>query len=302
MVLESTFYPSTSTAVMVPMHERGAGLKAHVDFAIVDSTDRKDPGNIQFDTSNIPKVVGADTAPERYIAVSLYSNMIQTVPIRDLKTAKSVKWIEIFSRPINVALVNEPKTAAAYIDIDGLETIEAVQAKTFGFVPFYLGQSPKGHFLPIYPFHFIRKLRNCGENTRVIGLSGDVISKLLRSVVQRPEREMGDKLGRAIDVSRVLLLGLACKKDIDDMCESPSLMLIDLLRERGVRVDYHDPHNPASPYTNEYPAVVGMVSVPMTTESIAFCAAVLISTDRIAVDYGCLLQQGSDRRHPQRGR
>jgi UDP-N-acetyl-D-glucosamine dehydrogenase len=290
VVLESTTYPGTSAEVMIPILERGSGLKAHIDFAIAYSPEREDPGNIQFDTSKIPKVVGADTAPERDMALSMYATITQTVPVRDLKTAEAVKLTENIFRLINIALVNELKTVFAGMDIDVWEVIEAAKTKPFGFMPFYPGPGLGGHCIPIDPFYLTWKAREYGENTRFIELAGDVVSKLPKLVVEGLSRAMSDKLGRAMKDSRVLVLGLAYKKDIDDMRESPSLILIDLLRERGAHVDYHDPHIPVAPHTREHPEVAGMVSVAMTAENIGSYDAVLISTDHSAVDYGTLVK------------
>jgi UDP-N-acetyl-D-glucosamine dehydrogenase len=289
VVLESTTYPGTSSEVMVPILERVSGLKAHVDFAIAYSPEREDPGNIQFDTSKIPKVVGADTEAERDMALSMYATITQTVPVSDLKTAEAVKLMENIFRLINIAAVNELKTVFAGMGIDVWEVIEAARTKPFGFMPFYPGPGIGGHCIPIDPFYLTWKAREYGETTRFIELAGDVMSRLPRLVVESVARAMSDKSGRAINGSRVLLVGLAYKKDIDDMRESPSLVLIDLLRERGAHVDYHDPHIPVAPHTHEHPEVAGMVSVPVTAHTIASYDAVLIATDHSAVDYGTLV-------------
>ena len=289
VILESTTYPGTSDEVVKAILEQ-SGLRAGVDFAIAYSPEREDPGNVDFSTSSIPKVVGANSEPERQMAIAIYETITQVVPVSDMKTAEAVKLTENIFRLINIALVNELKIVFQGMGIDVWEVIDAAKTKPFGFMPFYPGPGLGGHCIPIDPFYLTWKARAHGEATRFIELAGDVVTGLPKYVIETLAEAMSTRLQKAVAGSRVLVVGLAYKKNVDDMRESPSLHLIHLLRERKAIVDFHDPHIPVVPTTRDHPEFSGMKSIALTASSLASYDCVLISTDHDAIDYEELVQ------------
>ena len=285
VVLESTTYPGTSDEVVRPILEKESGLKAGVDFAIAYSPEREDPGNIDFTTTTIPKVVGANSDAERRMAGAVYSAITQVVEVRDLRTAEAVKLTENIFRLINIALVNELKVVFDGMGIDVWEVIDAAKSKPFGFMPFYPGPGLGGHCIPIDPFYLTWKAREHGEVTRFIELAGDVVTRMPKYVVERLAEAMSTRLKKAVNGSRILVVGLAYKKNVDDMRESPSLHLIHMLRERGAEVAYYDPHIPSVPHTRDHPEFAGMRSIDWSHEALSGFDCALISTDHDAVDY-----------------
>ncbi|HWA23111.1 MAG TPA: nucleotide sugar dehydrogenase [Caulobacterales bacterium] len=290
VVLESTTYPGTSDEVLRPILEDLSGLKAGVDFAIAYSPEREDPGNIDFSTSSIPKVVGANSDAERRMAVAVYSAITQVVPVSNLKTAEAVKLTENIFRLINIALVNELKIVFQSMDIDVWEVIDAAKTKPFGFMAFYPGPGLGGHCIPIDPFYLTWKAREHGETTRFIELAGDVVTRMPRYVIERLAEAMSTKLKKAVAGSRILVVGLAYKKNVDDMRESPSLHLIHMLRERGAEVEYYDPHIPSVPHTRDHPEFAGMKSVTWSAKGLKAFDCALIATDHDSVDYETLVK------------
>jgi UDP-N-acetyl-D-glucosamine dehydrogenase len=289
VVLESTTYPGTSDEVVQVILET-TGLKAGVDFAIAYSPEREDPGNIDFSTSSIPKVVGANTDAEREMAIAVYEAITKVVPVSDMKTAEAVKLTENIFRLINIALSNELKTVYQGMGIDVWEVIDAAKTKPFGFMPFYPGPGLGGHCIPIDPFYLTWKARAHGETTRFIELAGDVVTRMPKIVIEALAEAMSANLQKSVAGSRVLVAGLAYKKNVDDMRESPSLHLIHMLRERRAHVDYHDPHIPLVPTTRDHPEFSGMKSVALTEANLKSYDCVLISTDHDAVDYNFLVK------------
>lgn len=285
VVLESTTYPGTSDEVVRPILESGSGLKSGVNFAIAYSPEREDPGNLHFDTTTIPKVVGANTPAEQAMARSIYSALTQIVDVKDLRTAEAVKLTENIFRLINIALVNELKVVFDGMDIDVWEVIDAAKTKPFGFMPFYPGPGLGGHCIPIDPFYLTWKAREHGEATRFIELAGDVVTRMPRYVIEKLADAMSRRLKKAVNGSRILVVGLAYKKNVDDMRESPSLHLIHMLRERGADVAYYDPHIPLVPQTRDHPEFAGMKSIVWSHEQLASFDCALISTDHDSVDY-----------------
>lgn len=284
VVLESTTYPGTSDEVVKVILEK-TGLQAGRDFAIAYSPEREDPGNVNFSTSSIPKVVGANTNAERDMAVAIYGTITQVVPVSDMKTAEAVKLTENIFRLINIALANELKVVFQGMGIDVWEVIDAAKTKPFGFMPFYPGPGLGGHCIPIDPFYLTWKARAHGEATRFIELAGDVVTNLPKYVIEKLAEAMSTRLKKAVAGSRILVVGLAYKKNVDDMRESPSLHLIHLLQERNATVDFHDPHIPVVPTTRDHPEFSGLKSVKLTPKTIGSYDCVLISTDHDAVDY-----------------
>lgn len=290
VVLESTTYPGTSEEVMKPILERESGLRAGIDFALAYSPEREDPGNPHFDTATIPKVVGADTAGERDMACAMYEAITKVVPVSNLRTAEAVKLTENIFRLINIAHVNELKTIYQGMGIDIWEVIEAAKTKPFGFMPFYPGPGLGGHCIPIDPFYLTWKARAYGENTRFIELAGEIVSRMPRHVVETMSEAMSARLQKAMHGANILVLGLAYKKNIDDMRESPSLLLIDILRKRGANVDYHDPYIAEVPFDRHHVEFAGMKSADISPASLARYDCVLIATDHDAVDYASIVR------------
>lgn len=291
VILESTTYPGTSDEVMKPILERQSGLKAGRDFAIAYSPEREDPGNPKFETSSIPKVVGADSEPETRMAVAIYRAIVpQVVPVSDLRTAEAVKLTENIFRAVNIALVNELKVIYGAMGIDVWEVIRAADTKPFGFMAFYPGPGLGGHCIPIDPFYLSWKAREYGLTTRFIELSGEINANMPGLVINAVARELSNRLEKSIKGARILLVGLAYKKNVDDMRESPSLTLVEMLEERGAIVEYYDPYIPEIPYDRDHPECAGRKSVDWDPEQLRQYDAALVATDHDNVDYHVLLK------------
>lgn len=285
VVLESTTYPGTTNEVVLPILE-SSGLVANRDFGLAYSPEREDPGNPAFETSGIPKVVGADTDAVRRMTQALYGSFVDTiVPVADTKTAEAVKITENIFRAVNIALVNELKVLFSAMDIDVWNVIEAAKTKPFGYMPFYPGPGLGGHCIPIDPFYLTWKAREFGLSTRFIELAGEVNNFMPRYVVETCVRVLSDRRGLAMKNAKVLVMGLAYKKNVDDMRESPSLVLVELLRERGAEVSYYDPYVPVVPVTREHPEMAGETSIAWTPDVLAGFDMALISTDHDDVAY-----------------
>jgi UDP-N-acetyl-D-glucosamine dehydrogenase len=293
VILESTTYPGTSEEVMWPILESVSGLKCGVDFALAYSPEREDPGNPNFDTTTIPKVVGANTEAEREMATAMYSVFTKVVAVSDLRTAEAVKLTENIFRLVNIAHVNELKAIFSGMGIDVWEVIAAAATKPFGFMPFYPGPGLGGHCIPIDPFYLTWKARTFGQSTRFIELAGEIVSRLPRNVIDAVSEAMSLRLGKALNGAKVLVLGLAYKKNVDDMRESPSLELINILRARKVDVDYHDPFIAEVPFDRHHLEFSGMKSVVLTPAAIETYDCVLIATDHDGVDYDMILKHAS---------
>ena len=288
VVLESTTYPGTTDEVMRPILERG-GLKAGADFALAYSPEREDPGNVTYGTASIPKVVGAESAEGAAMAVALYRTVVsEVVPVSDTRTAEAVKLTENIFRAVNIALVNELKVVFNRMDIDVWEVIDAAKTKPFGFMPFYPGPGLGGHCIPIDPFYLTWKAQAYGLHTRFIELAGEINNWMPHYVISTLVQSINDVLGKALKGSKILVVGVAYKKNVDDLRESPSLELIEMLQARGAEVSYYDPHIPVVPQTREHGNLAGMESTGWSADVIENSDAVLIATDHDAVDYGLL--------------
>ncbi|MEZ5832495.1 MAG: nucleotide sugar dehydrogenase [Dongiaceae bacterium] len=285
VVLESSTYPGTTREELKPILE-AAGLKSGSDFWLAYSPEREDPGNANFGTNDIPKVVGGDGKAALDLAVALYDQVVvKTVPVSSPETAEAVKLTENIFRAVNIALVNELKVICAAMGIDVWEVIEAAKTKPFGFMPFYPGPGLGGHCIPIDPFYLTWKAREFGINTRFIELAGEINTAMPHYVVTRLGEELSDSQAKALRGARVLMIGLAYKKNVDDMRESPALILIKLLEKAGAKVTYHDPFIPAVKPSREHGDLTGRRSVPLTAKSLRGADAVLIVTDHDDVDY-----------------
>ncbi len=282
VVLESTTYPGTCREVMLPILAE-SGLKVGKDFYLAFSPEREDPGREDYTTRTIPKVVGGYDARSLKAAVACYRIAIDTVvPVSSCEAAEACKILENTYRCINIALVNELKVLFDKMDIDVWEVIRAASTKPFGFTPFYPGPGLGGHCIPIDPFYLSWKARQYGLATRFIELAGEVNVAMPEWVVNKLMGALNER-GRALKGAKILILGLAYKKDVDDMRESPSLALIELLKERGAKVDYNDPHIPKAPRTREHD--LRMSSKKLTPKALGGYDVVLISTDHGAYDY-----------------
>jgi UDP-N-acetyl-D-glucosamine dehydrogenase len=285
VVLESTTYPGTTAEVVRPILET-SGLKSGVDFFLAFSPEREDPGNQAFRTSAIPKVVGGDGPDALALAQALYEQLVvKTVPVSSPATAEAVKLTENIFRAVNIALVNELKVVYEAMGIDVWEVIAAAETKPFGFMPFYPGPGLGGHCIPIDPFYLTWKAREFDVSTRFIELAGEINTRMPYHVVDRLTEAVDRKVGRSFAGAKVLILGVAYKKNVDDMRESPSLKLIELIEARGATCDYHDAFFPVLPVTREHAALAGRRSVALDPATIAAYDAVLIATDHDAVDY-----------------
>jgi UDP-N-acetyl-D-glucosamine dehydrogenase len=284
VVLESTTYPGTTDEVLKPIFE-ATGLRSGKDFFLAYSPEREDPGNLTFGTSTIPKVVGGDGPEALALANALYKQLVvETVPVSTAATAEAVKLTENIFRAVNIALVNELKVVYAAMGIDIWEVIDAAKTKPFGFMPFYPGPGLGGHCIPIDPFYLTWKAREYDITTRFIELAGQVNTHMPYYVVERLV-EAVDRSGRPFTGSQILVLGAAYKKNVDDMRESPSLKLMELIEARGAKADYHDPYIPKLPHTRQHGALTGRLSAPLTPETLRRYDAVLIATDHDDVDY-----------------
>ncbi len=289
VVLESTTYPGTTTEVVRPILER-KGLKSGVDFLLAFSPEREDPGNIDFTTTRIPKVVGGDGADALAVADALYAALIdKTVPVSSTATAEAVKLTENIFRAVNIALVNELKVVYEAMGIDIWEVIDAAKTKPFGFMPFYPGPGLGGHCIPIDPFYLSWKAKEFDIPARFIELAGEINTRMPYHVVERLAEALDRAAGKGLNGARLLIIGLAYKKNVDDIRESPALKLMELLGERGAVVAYHDPHIPVIPSTREYGALRNRQSVALDAGVVAGHDAVLIVTDHDAVNYAQLV-------------
>ncbi len=281
-ILESTTYPGTTDEVLRPILER-SGLRAGVDFHLAFSPEREDPGNRKFNTRTIPKVVGGHTPQCLEVARELYASALsETIAVSSTRVAEMTKLLENIFRCVNIALVNELKMLCDRMGMDVWEVIDAAATKPFGFMPFYPGPGLGGHCIPIDPFYLTWKAREFDLQTRFIELAGEVNTSMPYYVVQRTMDELNRHM-KSLHGARVLVLGAAYKKDVDDMRESPSLRIITLLKQRGAEVDYHDPYVPR--LLAEHGFAWEMQSVPLNEDTIRNYDAVLILTDHTNVDY-----------------
>lgn len=291
VVLESTTYPGTTDDIVKVILET-TGLVSGVDFFVGFSPEREDPGNLHYHTATIPKVVAGDGADALQLMKSFYGAAVKTVvPVSSNATAEAVKLTENIFRSVNIALVNELKTVYAAMGIDVWEVIDAAKTKPFGYMPFYPGPGLGGHCIPIDPFYLTWKSREYELPTRFIELAGEINSAMPRYVVGKLAEALDIRAGKALSRSRVLVIGLAYKKNVADIRESPSLRLIEIIEERGGKADYHDPYVAEIPPTREYQALKGRHSIALTGEQLAAYDAVLIATDHDEVDYRLLAER-----------
>jgi UDP-N-acetyl-D-glucosamine dehydrogenase len=287
VVLESTTYPGTTREVVKPILET-SGLRAGHDFFLAFSPEREDPGRTDHTTETIPKVVGGYDPRSRKIAAAIYGAAVrQVVSVSSCEVAEAAKILENVYRCVNIALINELKMTFDKMDIDVWEVVKAAATKPFGFQPFYPGPGLGGHCIPIDPFYLTWKARQYGVSTRFIELAGEINTAMPEYVVNRLAEALNVKR-KSIKGSKVLVLGLAYKKDVDDIRESPSIELIEILQRRGATVDYNDPFVSKTPRQREHN--LGMTSKKLTAAALKSYDCVLIATDHTAYDYDWIVR------------
>ncbi|MDH5762160.1 MAG: nucleotide sugar dehydrogenase [Nitrospinota bacterium] len=289
VILESTTYPGTTREVLIPELESVSGLKANKDFYVVYSPEREDPNNKNFSTSTIPKVIGADSDYALECANTLYLSFInKTVPVSSTQAAEATKLMENIFRSVNIALVNELKVIFDKMGIDIWEVIQAASTKPFGYMPFYPGPGLGGHCIPIDPFYLTWKAREFGITTRFIELAGEINVGMPEYVVKKILLALNEK-EISLKKSRILILGLAYKKNIDDDRESPSYKIMELLLQYGATVDYHDPYIQSIGTKREYPQFFGKKRVSL--KSVGDFDLTVILTDHTDYDYEAIVEQ-----------
>ncbi|WP_457155619.1 nucleotide sugar dehydrogenase, partial [Mesorhizobium sp. P5_C1] len=277
IVLESTTYPGTTDDVIKPILEE-TGLLSKTDFFLGFSPEREDPGNRSFEVATIPKVVAGDGIEAATLVQAFYQGVVKTVvPVSTTATAEAVKLTENIFRSVNIALVNELKVVFGAMGIDIWEVIEAAKSKPFGYMPFYPGPGLGGHCVPIDPFYLTWKAREYELPTRFIELAAEINTAMPRHVVDELAKALDRRCGKALSRSRILIIGLAYKKNVPDIRESPSLRLIELIEEWGGKAEFHDPHVAEIPSTREHMAIKGRRSVELTEAALKDFDAVVVA-------------------------
>lgn len=290
VVLESSTYPGTTEEVMRPILEK-SGFKGHRDFYLAFSPEREDPNNPKFTTRTIPKVVGANDPVTLELTKTLYDQIIvKTVPVSSSQAAEATKLLENIFRSVNIALVNEMKVILDRMGIDVWEVIDAASTKPFGYMPFYPGPGLGGHCIPIDPFYLTWKAREFDISTRFIELAGEVNTNMPYHVVQKLSEALNEHR-QTINGSKILILGMSYKKDIDDLRESPSLKLMDILHEKGATVDYNDPYISELWHTRKFQ--FSNKSVELTAKNIKGYDAILISTDHSEYNWDFIVENAN---------
>jgi len=285
VVLESTTYPGTTEEDLRAVLEEGSGMKAGANFHLAFSPEREDPANDQSKVKSIPKVVGGYTKACLDRALALYGQVVERlVPVSSCRVAEATKLLENIFRSVNIALVNELKLVYGAMGIDIWEVVEAAKTKPFGFMPFYPGPGLGGHCIPIDPFYLTWKAREYGQHTRFIELAGEINTQMPQHVVHRVADALNAQQ-KSISSSKILILGLAYKPNVDDERESPSYVLMNLLSERGAKVEYFDPYVPVIKPTREHPQFAGKKSFEWNRATIEGFDLVLIATNHSCVNY-----------------
>ena len=288
--LVSTSYPGTTREVVMPILDR-SGLRVGQDYFLVFSPEREDPGNPTYSTINIPKIVGGITPTCKELGVALFGQVVErVVPVSSPEVAETAKILENVYRCVNIALVNELKTLLHRMGIDVWEVVDAAATKPFGFSAFYPGPGVGGHCIPIDPFYLTWKAREFGVRTRFIELAGEVNTAMPEYVVARAAQALNTK-GKALKGARVLILGVAYKRDVADLRESAALQILELLRAAGAEVSYSDPHVPAIPRLRRHR--LDLKSVAVTPQTLGASDLVLIATDHSDFDYELVVKHAS---------
>lgn len=288
IVLESTTYPGTTDEVMKPILEAG-GYRSGRDFFLGYSPEREDPGSAGFETTTIPKVVAGDGPVAAALVAQFYGAIVdKVVPVSSIKVAEVVKLTENIFRAVNIALVNELKVIYGAMGIDIWEVIEAAKTKPFGYMPFYPGPGLGGHCIPIDPFYLTWKSREFEVSTKFIELAGEINVSMPHYVMSKLTEALDTHLGLPLSQASILIVGVAYKKNVSDVRESPALKLIELLETRAADIAYHDPHVARIPKTRKHPTLAGKNCIRLSRDSIGAYDAVVIVTDHDGIDYGLL--------------
>jgi UDP-N-acetyl-D-glucosamine dehydrogenase len=291
IVLESTTYPGTTEEEMLPILQ-AKGLKVGKDFYLAYSPERENPGDEVFTTSKIPKVVGGVTSACRGAAKTLYDQIVvQTIPVSAPRVAEATKLLENIFRSVNIAMVNEMKMIFERMDIDVWEVIRAASTKPFGYMPFYPGPGYGGHCIPVDPFYLTWKAKEVDYTTKFIELAGEINTLMPYYVVSKTVEALNERK-KSVKGARILILGVAYKKDVDDQRESPALKIISLLQEKGARISYNDPYVPESKGHRAYPGL-SLKSVPLGEGMMKRYDAVIVATDHSAYDYDWIAKNSS---------
>ncbi len=293
VILESTTWPGTTEELLIPILEKNSGLSAENDFYVAYSPEREDPGNPNFNTAKIPKVVGGHGEDALKLAVAIYeTSIVETIPVSNTKTAEAVKLTENIFRSVNIALVNELKLVFESMGINVHEVLDAAATKPFGFMKFSPGPGLGGHCIPIDPFYLTWKAREFDKNTRFIELAGEVNTDMPHYVLQRTVHAL-NLHKKPLNGSKILVIGLAYKPDVDDMRESPTFKIFDLLKDQGAIISYYDPFIPEILPTREHENWTGLKSIKWDSAEINKFDAVIISTDHSNIDYIALSEWSS---------
>jgi UDP-N-acetyl-D-glucosamine dehydrogenase len=285
VILESTTWPGTTEELMIPILEKNSGLKAGIDFYVAYSPEREDPGNEYFNTAAIPKVVGGHGDDALKLACAMYDTaIVQTVQVTDCKTAEAVKLTENIFRSVNIALVNELKVVYEAMGIDVHEVLDAAATKPFGFMKFTPGPGLGGHCIPIDPFYLTWKAREFEKHTRFIELAGEINTDMPKYVVERTILALNAHK-KAMNGSKILVIGLAYKPDVDDMRESPTFKIFDLLKKNGAVISYFDPYISEILPTREHAEWIGTKTVEWNRKIVSDFDAIVISTNHSSIDY-----------------
>lgn len=289
IVLESTTYPGTTTDLVRPILEEATGLKSGIDFFLAFSPEREDPGNPKYHTAIIPKVIGGDGFDAIKLAQTMYSQFLaKTVTVSSSATAEAVKLTENIFRSVNIALVNELKVIYDAMGIDIWEVIEAAKTKPFGYMPFYPGPGLGGHCIPIDPFYLTWKAREFGVTTRFIELAGEINITMPRYVTNKLAEALEERFAKSLNGAKILIIGMAYKKNVEDIRESPAFAVMDILRRRHAAFCYHDPYVAVIPPTREHAEFKGLKSVALTPDIVSEQDAVIIVTDHDNIDYNLI--------------
>jgi UDP-N-acetyl-D-glucosamine dehydrogenase len=290
VVLESTTYPGTTREVVKPILER-SGLQSGIDFFLAYSPEREDPGNERYTTSTTPKLVGGDGDAALRLAAAFYAQVTpKVVTVSTPEAAEAAKLTENIFRAVNIALVNELKVIYEAMGIDVWEVIDAAKTKPFGFMAFYPGPGLGGHCIPIDPFYLTWKAREYGLAARFVELSGEINTAMPAHVVGRLTEAVNQRFAKGLKGTRILVVGLAYKRNVDDTRESPAFTLMELIEKQGAAVAYHDPYVPEIPPTREHGAYAGRRSVSFDRQTLAGFDCALVCTDHDSIDYRLLVE------------
>ena len=289
IILESTTYPGTTREVLKPILETKK-FKSGKDIFIAYSPEREDPGNLEYKTASIPKIVGGDGLEATELACKILDQIvIKTIPVSSLEAAEAVKLTENIFRSVNIAMVNELKSIYEKMGIDIWEIIDAAKSKPFGYMPFYPGPGLGGHCIPIDPYYLTYRAKQFGEQTKFIKLAGEINTQMPQKVIETLAKALKQKLNKELIGAKILVIGLAYKKNVNDTRESPAFILMQLIEEAGAIAAYFDPFVPIIPKTRKHAFLAGRKSIEWSPDELTEYDAALICTDHDNIDYEGLL-------------